>query len=162
MAPIRDITTQRFGRLTARGLVTIVRRRTIWEFVCDCGAVVEKPSHHVIRGAIASCGCLRAEGNSNRRHSMTGTREYRSWGNMLNRCRNPNSEDYSDYGGRGIRVCERWLRFENFYADMGSRPQGTSIDRIDVDGNYEPANCRWATPIEQRWNRRDCHSREMN
>lgn len=85
-------------------------------------------------------------------HGMSSTRTYRSWQKMLARCRNPNSSAWKDYGGRGIAVCERWHSFTNFLADMGERPEGRSLDRIDVDGNYEPDNCRWATPREQRNN----------
>jgi hypothetical protein len=82
------------------------------------------------------------------------TPESRSWQAMKNRCLNPRGGDYKDYGGRGISVCDRWLSFESFYEDMGPRPIGTSIERIDNSGNYEPGNCKWATPAEQHANKR--------
>jgi hypothetical protein len=87
-------------------------------------------------------------------HGMWSTPTYASWADMLSRCRNPKGKQWKDYGGRGIRVCRRWLKFENFVADMGLRPKGRTLDRVDNDRNYTPANCRWATRLEQQNNQR--------
>jgi hypothetical protein len=95
-------------------------------------------------------------------HGMCGTPEYRTWQAMLTRCSNPGRRDYKFYGGRGIRVCKRWRLFENFYADMGARPEGTTIDRINTNGNYTPGNCRWADLKTQIANRRKRKGRVHN
>lgn len=103
-----------------------------------------------------SCGCYRREFSKAKAttHAATDTAEYRIWAAMKRRCTNPNVKAWKDYGGRGIKVCERWRRFENFLSDMGPRPAGLTLDRINHDGHYEPWNCRWATYKEQANNTR--------
>jgi len=129
---------------------------------CTCGSTPRTYRlRKVLDGATLSCGCLRSELSSERArrrstsHGMSRTAEYQTWINMIRRCTSPGSASWRYYGARGIAVCERWLAsFENFYADMGSRPVGRSLDRIDTNGDYEPGNCRWATDHEQRVNKR--------
>jgi len=120
---------------------------------CVCGTIKSVYYYSIKNGGSKSCGCDR---KNNLKHKLCGTKEYNSWNNMKIRCYNPSHKQYKDYGGRGIRVCNEWLNsFEQFYKDMGPRPIGTTLDRINNNKGYEPSNCRWSTPKEQSKNRRN-------
>lgn len=128
--------------------------------VCDhCGIAIE----HLPRrrkNCSKSCG---NHASKNKRHGLTDTIEHRAWSRIRRRCNSPSYHNYHYYGGRGIKVCERWDNFENFLADMGPKPgKGYSIERINNDGNYEPSNCKWATALEQSRNRRGIYSADEN
>jgi hypothetical protein len=121
---------------------------------CDCGTEKTYVLSEVVLGKTRSCGCIHREGVSYRGHGHTAERkrspEFESWASMMTRCTNPKSRYFAYYGGRGISICKRWTTFANFLADMGARPEGTTLDRHpNRDGNYEPGNCRWATKTEQ-------------
>lgn len=156
-----DLTGQRFNRLVVIEFVEKRGLNAYWKCVCDCGIVKTLRGSNIKSGHTKSCGCLHKEvvikaltkhgHNTRKRTSPTYSTRYA----MINRCSNPKANKYKYYGGRGITVCDRWLEsFENFLEDMGERPPGTTIDRIDNDGNYEPSNCCWATPKQQVQNRR--------
>lgn len=153
---ITGIAGQRFGLLTAEFMLPRTGKRTMWSCRCDCGQSCVARGAELVRGHKTNCGCatLRLQREQATKHGMTRTPEYKTWSMMIHRCTCPSAVGFHKYGARGITVCDRWrTSFENFFADMGPRPAGMSIDRIDSRGNYEPANCRWATIEEQNRNR---------
>lgn len=160
MTALIDLTGKVFGRLT------VIRRiadtdRPRWECRCECGCKTQSTGQSLRRGGAQSCGCLRTEiiSAAKTKHGCATnglTPEYRSWASMIQRCENPNSNSYSRYGGAGVAVCTRWRNsFAAFFADMGPRPAGTTLDRHpNKAGNYEPGNVRWADKRAQANNRR--------
>lgn len=149
-----DVTGQRFGKLVVLECKNVKSNNGdfIWICKCDCGNTVESPVGQLRSGARHCCKECGRPGRYT--HSLSHTKEYKAWNKMKARCYRPNDSEWS-YLYEGVTVCERWLEsFENFYADMGPRPAGTSLDRIDPSGNYEPSNCRWTNPTEQSYNQK--------
>jgi hypothetical protein len=164
-----DRTGQRFGKLIVLHFshnVTYEYADRIsyhphWTCRCDCGHKTVVSANNLKNGSVASCGCMQhsksrdnATRHGQRLSGNNATPTYRSWQAMRRRCLDPNTIGWKSYGGRGIKICKRWNRFENFFADMGPRHNGKTLDRINANGNYTPSNCRWATPLDQRHNRR--------
>lgn len=164
---IKDITGERFGRLTVTGKAYVKNLTTYWHCKCDCGNEVDVCTSNLKNGSTMSCGCLQREKIKNRMttHGKTKTRLYRIWARMKNRCYCKNNSAYSDYGGRGIIVCDEWRNdFDAFYdwAISHGYKDNLSIDRIDCNGNYEPDNCRWSTSEVQNNNKRNNDYIEYN
>lgn len=158
----QDLTGQRFGRLVVLREGCSKNGIIKWVCRCDCGNEKEILAGSLRNGATKSCGCLIREISSERSkkrfttHGMRKSKEYTSWSNMKARCYNPKDISYKNYGARGITVCDAWLHdFEKFYRDLGPCPEGYSLDRIDVNGNYCPENCKWSNITEQGRNKRN-------
>lgn len=160
MSRLADLTGQRFGKLKVLARDQREGFGTFWLCQCDCNRVITARAGNLIGGNTKSCGCAKRKSTRNTNYEKTRPRagDTRiSWELMLNRCYNVKSHNYPLYGAVGVTVCQRWIdSYENFVADMGERPLGTTIDRHpNPHGNYEPGNCRWATPQQQSNNRRD-------
>lgn len=174
-----DLAGERYGSLTVKALLGRAKSKTnkreiykIWICVCDCGKIITHRQSTLKAGLVKSCGCKQKESSLSvllgrvRKHGATSKthplyRVYRTWRAMKSRCQNPFTVSYPNYGGRGIKVCEKWNKFEAFRDDMApSWKPGLTIDRINPEGNYEPSNCRWATAAEQNLNKRPINRSE--
>ena len=153
-----DLKGKKFGRLLVLSEAESNKRGSAkWLCQCECGTQKVVDGGNLRRGLTRSCGCLQKEITSacNRTHGMALTPTYQVWKDMQNRCNKPDNRGYKDYGGRGITVYPQWDKFENFYADMGERPDGLQIERRDNNKGYSPENCNWVTAQEQQRNKRN-------
>ncbi|BAZ71379.1 hypothetical protein NIES4106_61760 (plasmid) [Fischerella sp. NIES-4106] len=155
--PFEDLSGQIFGKLTVKGISHRHKHPSncisiVWDCFCECGNTVKVFGKDLKKGNTLSCGCFKL--THGLKHGLTNTPTYRCWSDIKTRCSNSKSRNYSNYGGRGITICDRWLSFENFLTDMGEVPNGYSIERIDNSKGYCPNNCKWASKSEQSINRR--------
>ena len=172
----KDLIGQRFGRLVVIEKLPSKNNRCWWRCKCDCGNFKDVPTKYLTSGTTQSCGCLNKIKSENAKkaakksaevcttHGLSNTRIYSIWKNMIYRCENSKTAEFKLYGGRGIKVCEEWHDIRKFqeWAMINGYKEGLEIDRVDVDGNYEPLNCRWATRKQQNNNKRNNVKAEIN
>ena len=169
MGRLHNLLGGKFHRLTILSRAGVRDGCATWNYICDCGKFGATIGKFILNGKIKSCGCLKIDKATERcagmvrqntihghAHMYKHTSTYRSWCAMKARCYNVKHQSYKRYGGRGISVCARWFDFRNFLKDVGERPKGKTLDRIDGNFHYMPSNCRWATPLEQTLNRAVC------